>query len=253
MKILGVIPARFASTRFPGKPLAKIGDKTMIQRCYEQCLLASSLSHLVVATDHPEIFDHVESFGGNVVMTSEHHTNGTERANEVLTKLASQKFDAVINIQGDEPFIQPEQIELVASLFTQFNETEIATLVKKIEDEETLFNHNTPKVTFTTRQDALYFSRNTIPYQRDVDKSEWLSHHEYYKHIGIYGYKNSILKALVSLQPSSLELTEKLEQLRWLENGYKIKVAKTQFDAIGIDTPEDLAVISKKLASNKLK
>ena len=247
MKTVGIIPARYQSSRFPGKPLADILGKSMIQRVYEKCLTATALTEVYVATDDQRIYDHVISFGGKVVMTSEKHTNGTERCKEVLDYLEDEDINIVINIQGDEPFISPNQIDLLANLFTKYPETEIGTLIKKIEDYETLFNPNTPKVVFTPRFDALYFSRNTIPYQRDTEKSTWLQHHNYFKHIGIYGYTSKTLRELVNLEETALEQTEKLEQLRWLENGYRIKVAETTHETIGIDTPEDLASVIKML------
>lgn len=240
MKTIGVIPARYESSRFPGKPLVDIHGKSMIQRVYEQCLAANSLDDVYVATDDERIYKHVLSFCGKAEMTSTTHTNGTERCEEVLSKLNDEEIAIVINIQGDEPFISPNQIDLLVDLFSQYQETEIGTLIKKIEDNETLTNPNTPKVVFTPTFDALYFSRNTIPYQRDSDPSTWLENHNYYKHIGIYGYTAKALHEIVELQETPLEKTEKLEQLRWLEKGYRIKVAETSHETIGIDTPDDL-------------
>lgn len=250
MKIIGIIPARYQSSRFPGKPLADILGKSMIQRVYEKCLASNKLAEVYVATDDQRIYDHVISFGGKVVMTKETHNNGTERCKEVLDKLDDDEVSIVINIQGDEPFISPNQIDLLADLFAQYPETEIGTLIKKIEDYETLFNPNTPKVVFTPHFDALYFSRNTIPYQRDCDKSTWIEHHNYFKHIGIYGYTSKTLRELVDLEETSLEKIEKLEQLRWLEKGYRIKVAETTHETIGIDTPEDLERVVKMLRNS---
>ncbi len=241
MKILGIIPARFASTRFPEKALVNIGGKSMVQRVYEQASKAPSLSNVVVATDHPKIFDHVTAFGGQVVMTSEQHQSGTDRCMEVLEKLGGD-YDFIVNIQGDEPFIQPEQIELLTSVLSK--ETQLATLAKKITDEETLFNPNTPKLIWNDQQEALYFSRQTIPFLRGIPKEEWLQRHTFYKHIGIYAYRQDILKKITQLKLSSLEQSEALEQLRWLENGYKIKVAVTELETIGIDTPDDLKKIA---------
>ncbi|GAL87049.1 3-deoxy-manno-octulosonate cytidylyltransferase [Sporocytophaga myxococcoides] len=240
MNILGIIPARYASTRFPAKPLIDIGGKSMIRRVYEQAKKAKLLSNVVVATDNNEIFDHVKSFGGNVVMTKEEHPSGTDRCFEALEK-TSGNFDFVINIQGDEPFIHPEQIDLLASALNQ--ETELATLVKKIEDQETLFNHNTPKVIFDKYKEAIYFSRQTIPYIRGAEPEQWLSKAAFYKHIGIYAYRSDILKAITSLETGSLEKSESLEQLRWLENGFKIKVEITTYESVGIDVPSDLEKI----------
>lgn len=237
MNILGIIPARYASTRFPAKPLVEIGGKSMIRRVYEQAGKARLLSNVVVATDNNEIFNHVKTFGGNVVMTKEEHPSGTDRCFEALEK-TSGDFDFVINIQGDEPFIHPEQIDLLASALNK--ETELATLVKKIEDQETLFNPNTPKVIFNKNKEAIYFSRQTIPYIRGAEPEQWLSKAEFYKHIGIYAYRADILKAITSLETGSLEKSESLEQLRWLENGFNIKVEITTYESVGIDVPSDL-------------
>jgi 3-deoxy-manno-octulosonate cytidylyltransferase (CMP-KDO synthetase) len=241
MKILGIIPARFASTRFPEKALVNIGGKSMVQRVYEQASKAPSLSKVVVATDHEKIFEHIRSFKGHVVMTSPDHQSGTDRCMEVLRK-ENEKYDFVINIQGDEPFIQPEQIELLANAL--HHTTELATLAKKITDEETLFNPNTPKLIWNEKQEAIYFSRQTIPFLRGIPKEEWLKQYTFYKHIGIYAYRFDILEAITKLKVSALERSEALEQLRWLENGYKIKVAVTELETIGIDTPEDLKKIA---------
>ncbi len=246
MKILGIIPARFASTRFPEKALADIGGKSMVQRVYEQASKSSSLSKVIVATDHQKIFDHVLSFGGQVVMTSENHQSGTDRCMEVLSK-EKESFDFIINIQGDEPFIKPEQIDLLAK--TLDPQVQLATLAKKITDNETLFNPNTPKLIWNDKMEAIYFSRQTIPYLRGIEKETWLSKQIYYKHIGLYAYRIDILKAITKLAPSSLEIAESLEQLRWLENGYSIKVAITEFESIGIDTPEDLLKVKNLIAN----
>jgi 3-deoxy-manno-octulosonate cytidylyltransferase (CMP-KDO synthetase) len=243
MKIIGIIPARFASTRFPAKALADISGKSMIQRVYEQCLKSKLLHKVIVATDHSKIYDHVKSFGGEVIMTSEAHQSGTDRCFEVVTKLGEQ-IDYVINIQGDEPFIKPEQIELLGSCLTNPN-TQLATLIKRIEDKETLFNPNTPKVIFNQSNEAIYFSRNTIPFIRGAEQEQWLFKNTFYKHIGIYAYRTDILKEITSLPTSNLEKAEALEQLRWIESGYKIKVAITEYESYGIDTPEDLERIMK--------
>jgi 3-deoxy-manno-octulosonate cytidylyltransferase (CMP-KDO synthetase) len=237
MNIIGIIPARYASTRFPAKALADIEGKTMIQRVYEQALKSKLLLKVVVATDNELILKHVEGFGGTAIMTSEKHQSGTDRCYEVLEKIGFG-YDFVINIQGDEPFIQPQQIDILVNCLEKG--TELATLVKKIDDNETLFNTNTPKVIFNTRQEAIYFSRNTIPFFRGVDEKDWLKHHDFYKHLGIYAYRADILEKITQLPPSNLENAEKLEQLRWLENGFRIKIAITEFDSFGIDTPEDL-------------
>lgn len=237
MRILGVIPARYASTRFPAKPLIDIAGQTMIERVYNQVKKARSITKVIVATDHPKIFDHVISFGGEACMTSESHVSGTDRCFEVLTKEKS-KFDYLINIQGDEPFIAPEQIDLLASLLDA--KTELATLSKKIEDGEHLISPNIVKVVCDKEGKALYFSRSPIPYIRNSSPNEWLRKHPFYKHIGMYAYRSDILEQITKLGVTSLEKAESLEQLRWLENGYSIKVVETPHETIGIDTPEDL-------------
>jgi len=238
MKALGIIPSRYASTRFPGKPLIDINGKTMIQRVYEQAKKATSLSEVIVATDDKKIFEHVTSFGGNVVMTAASHESGTDRCAEVLEKNKAN-FDVVINIQGDEPFINPEQINQLCACFND-KQTDIATLIKKIDSEEELFNPNRPKVTVDENSFATMFSRNAIPDLIKANKTEWLSKQDFFKHIGIYGYRSCVLKEISQLPPSALEIKERLEQLRWLENNYKIKVAITSFEAVAIDSPEDL-------------
>ena len=244
MNILGVIPSRYASTRFPGKPLIDIDGKTMIQRVYEQAKKASSLIDVVVATDDDRIFKEVRRFGGNVVMTSPSHESGTERCNEVLENFSS-KIDVVVNVQGDEPFVDPEQINQLCSCFDD-KHTDIATLVKEIKDNEELFNPNRPKVEIGENGFAKMFSRDAIPVIKGVKKTEWLNQQKYYKHIGLYGYRAAVLRKICKLTPSPLEIKERLEQLRWLENNYKIKVAETTFEAIAIDTPEDLKKITFK-------
>lgn len=238
MKIIGIIPARYASTRFPGKPLVDIGGKSMIQRVYEQAKKSRSLHDVVVATDDARIESHVRSFGGNVVMTGESHQSGTDRCFEAITKYAKDA-DVVINIQGDEPFIHPEQIDLVASCFDS-DSVQIATLVKKITTNEELFNVNIPKVILNNQKEAISFSRQTIPHIRGKEQSAWLTGHTFYKHIGIYAYRMAVLSEITALKQSSLELAEALEQLRWIENGYKIKVEITDFESVAIDTRDDL-------------
>ncbi|HEX8549686.1 MAG TPA: 3-deoxy-manno-octulosonate cytidylyltransferase [Cytophagaceae bacterium] len=242
MKIFGIIPARYASSRFPAKALVNIAGKSMVQRVYEQALKAKCLTDVIVATDHKEIYDHVTSFGGNVMMTRESHASGTDRCNEVLENI-SEEVDFVINIQGDEPFIQPEQIDKLCQVLNE--KVEIATLVKRITDRETLSNPNVPKVVFNLKKEAQYFSRSTIPYLRGVWLEQWLEHHAYFKHIGIYAYRKDILQEITKLLPSSLEKTESLEQLRWIENGFKIVVEETDIESHGVDTPEDLEKILK--------
>ncbi len=240
MQFLGLIPARFASTRFPGKPLATIGGKSMINRVYEQS--STCFKQVYVATDDNRIKDHVLGFGGKVVMTSPEHRSGTDRCAEAASYLSLSEglnFDVIINIQGDEPFIQAEQLRLICSCFNDA-ETEIASLVKKINNSEDLFNPNIPKVILNNRSEAIYFSRNTIPYIRNHPREKWLENHIFFKHIGLYAYRFETLLKITKLASSSLELAESLEQIRWIENGYKIKIAQTEFETIAIDTPEDL-------------
>ncbi|MGB3947520.1 MAG: 3-deoxy-manno-octulosonate cytidylyltransferase [Bacteroidia bacterium] len=241
----GIIPARYASTRFPGKPLIDIGGKSMIQRVYEQAKKAKRLTDVVVATDDKRIETHVKAFGGNVVMTSESHQSGTDRCFEAMQKYGSA-IDVVINIQGDEPFIQPEQIDLLASCFDS-DKVRIATLVKKITNYDELFNVNTPKVVLNKNADAIYFSRQTIPHVRGQEKTQWLDYQTYYKHIGIYGYTSQALAEITQLKTSNLELAEGLEQLRWLENGYHIRTKQTDIESIAIDAPEDLQKLANFL------
>lgn len=238
MAILGVIPARFASTRFPGKPLTVINGKTMIRRVYEQATKASKLGAVVVATDDKRIANEVISFGGKVVMTSEHHRSGTDRCAETLMKTPGD-WDAVINIQGDEPYIQPEQIDLLASLF-EHDDVMIGTLVKKLSDPSDLDNANTIKVVLDNKNNGIYFSRSPIPFVRGKEKNDWLKEQLFYKHIGIYGYRSNVLQQLTVLEPGKLEISESLEQLRWLENGFSIRTAFTSLETISIDVPEDL-------------
>jgi 3-deoxy-manno-octulosonate cytidylyltransferase (CMP-KDO synthetase) len=237
MKILGIIPARFDSIRFPAKALVDIGGKSMVQRVYEQATKASSLQKVIVATDHERIFKHVLTFGGNVCITSKDHQSGTDRCQEVVNK-EKEGFDYIINIQGDEPFIAPGQIDILAACLD--GKSELATLVKRIKEQEQLFNPNIVKVIFNKNKEALYFSRESIPYCRSFPKDQWLNQHSYFKHIGIYAYRSDILSQITQLEVSHLEKTEGLEQLRWLENGYKVRVAETSIETLGIDTPEDL-------------
>ena len=238
MNYIGIIPARYASTRFPGKPLAVIGGKSMIQRVYEQALKANLLSYVVVATDDNRIEKHVQSFGGKAIMTSHLHKSGTERCNEVI-EILKEKYDVVVNIQGDEPFINPGQIDKLVSCFSEKN-VEIATLVKKIDSSSELFNTNVVKAIINHEKQAIYFSRNPIPYYRGKEQNVWKENHEYYKHIGIYAYRSDILDSITKLKASPLEKVEKLEQLRWVEHGISIKVTETALESRGIDTPEDL-------------
>jgi 3-deoxy-manno-octulosonate cytidylyltransferase (CMP-KDO synthetase) len=236
----GIIPSRYASSRFPGKPLAIIGNKPMIQRVYEQS--AKSLEMVYVATDDQRIYDAVTCFGGKVVMTSPDHQSGTDRvaeAADLISGITGRKIDVVVNIQGDEPFIKPEQIDLVKDCF-KAGSVSIATLVRKVEPGEDIFNPNQPKVILNSGGDAIYFSRAAIPFVREGEKNEWASRHVFYKHIGLYAYRTDTLKKLTKLPRSPLEIAESLEQNRWLENGYSIRTAVTIWESLGIDTPEDL-------------
>lgn len=240
MKILGIIPARYASTRFPGKPLTIINGKSMIQRVYEQALKAEMLNDVVVATDDDRIYDAVLSFGGKVVMTSSEHKSGTDRCAEVVKNI-NDKYEAVVNIQGDEPFINPEQINQIASLISQ-KDSQIASLCKPIKDADELFDNNVVKVVFDIKGNALYFSRHTIPFMRNVENEarSWMNSHTFYKHIGIYAYKTDVLEQISQLTQSELEMSESLEQLRWLENSYRIIMGITEYESYSIDTPRDV-------------
>jgi 3-deoxy-manno-octulosonate cytidylyltransferase (CMP-KDO synthetase) len=236
----GIIPARYASSRFPGKPLALIGDRSMIQRVYEQA--SKSLDNVFVATDDERILKAVLNFGGKAIMTSTEHESGTDRCSEAVSKIEAEtkvKTDVVINIQGDEPFIKPGQIDLVVSCFED-NSVEIATLICRADTSEDIFSPNQIKVVVSGKGDALYFSRSPIPFLRDIELNEWPLKHVFYKHLGIYGFKKDTLKELTLLNRSSLEIAESLEQNRWLENGYKIRTSLTKWDSVGIDTPDDI-------------
>ena len=246
MNFIGIIPARYASSRFPGKPLIDINGKSMIQRVYEQVKLV--INDVYVATDDNRIAEEIKRFEGKFIMTSENHQSGTDRIAEAINliqKNSNKKYDVVINIQGDEPFIQPEQINEIITCFDNVK-TDIATLVKKIDKQEDVFDINKPKVIFDKEMNAIYFSRSPIPFLRNTEKEQWYLKHDFYKHIGMYAYKTEILKELTELKQTPLELAESLEQLRWIENGYKIRVAETNFDSVGIDTPEDLERILNK-------
>lgn len=236
MKFIGIIPARYASTRFPGKPLAMLGGKTVIQRVYEQ--VVSVLGEAYVATDDERIFHAVEQFGGKAVMTRSDHKSGTDRIQEAATTLHTDA-DVIINVQGDEPFIQKSQLETVRHLFDD-PQTQIATLGKPFESMEGVENPNSPKIVTDVNGYALYFSRSVIPYVRGKNQDEWLQHFPFLKHIGLYAYRREVLSEITQLPQSPLELAESLEQLRWLQNGYRIKVGLTDVETIGIDTPEDL-------------
>lgn len=239
MNTLAIIPSRYASTRFPGKPLVKINGKSMIQRVYEQVQKAELVSDSIVATDDQRIVDHVLAFGGKAMMTKTEHQSGTDRCAEVVNRLPG--FDLAVNVQGDEPFIAPDQINQVIQLFDDHKNIEIGTLAKKISSEEDLFNPNVVKVVFAKNRKALYFSRATLPFLRNIPEGDWLKSGAFHKHIGIYGFKCDTLLALTQLPRGTYEQTELLEQLRWLENGFVIQVGITEKETIGIDTPEDLA------------
>ncbi|WP_145855185.1 3-deoxy-manno-octulosonate cytidylyltransferase [Pedobacter suwonensis] len=249
LQAIGIIPARYASTRFPGKPLVDIAGKTMIQRVYEQALKAKSLSKVIVATDDERIADEVTRFGGEFAFTASHHQSGTDRCAEVIEKMPG--FDIVINIQGDEPFIEPAQIDLLASCFVA-DKVDLATLIKPIQSQESIYNPNSPKVVIDVNGRAMYFSRSPIPFIRNGEPGVWAEKHQFYKHIGIYGYRTEALKAITQLPPSSLEIAESLEQLRWIENGFYIQTKATDLETVAIDTPEDLLKLNKLLKALKL-
>ncbi|MFN3341056.1 MAG: 3-deoxy-manno-octulosonate cytidylyltransferase [Flavobacteriales bacterium] len=238
MKVIGIIPARYASTRFPGKPLVDIEGTSMIMRVYQQASKTSLLNEVIVATDDKRIFDHVLQHGGKAIMTSVDHQSGTDRCLEALQK-TGRSFDIVINIQGDEPFIAPEQIEELIHCFDD-SSAEIATLTRRIEDPNMLNDPNKVKAVKSNKGFALYFSRQCIPYQKNIPESDWLMNQAYFLHVGLYGYRSHILHEISQLPVSSLEKSESLEQLRWLENGYKIKIAETKHSSYGVDSPEDL-------------
>lgn len=243
MKFTAVIPARYASTRFPGKPLAMLGGKTVIQRVYEQA--ASVLSDVYVATDDERILSAVEAFGGRAVMTRTDHKSGTDRIEEAVEKIEKQGMDkegqgdVIINIQGDEPFVQPSQINTLMALFDD-PETQIGTLGKRFESMEAVKNPNSPKIVTDHRGFALYFSRSVIPFIRGIEVEDWLSHYPFLKHLGVYAYRREVLAEVTKLPQGVLEKAESLEQLRWLENGYRIRVGMTEVETVGIDTPADL-------------
>lgn len=235
--ILGVIPARYASSRFPGKPLVEIKGKSMLQRVYEQTKLSNLLGYVVIATDDKRIEEHAKSFGAKVVMTHPNHPSGTDRCFEAY-QLVNKKFDYVINIQGDEPFLHPDQINSLAEVCN--GSTEIATQMIKCTNHEVLFDTGEVKIILNTNNEALYFSRSVIPFIKNVDQKEWHNHFDYYRHVGMYAYKVDVLERITKLPVSNLEKAESLEQLRWLENGFKIKCAVTNYDSHCIDTPEDI-------------
>lgn len=236
MKFIGIIPARYASTRFPGKPLAMLGGKTVIERVYGQ--VAAALGEAWVATDDERIFDAVEAFGGRAVMTRADHQSGTDRIEEAATAIGTDA-DVIINVQGDEPFIRDEQLRTLMSLFDD-ERTQIATLGKRFESIEAAENPNSPKIVTDVDGYALYFSRSLIPFVRGRERAEWLAAFPFVKHIGLYAYRREVLSAVTRLPQSELEKAESLEQLRWLQNGYRIRVGLTDVETVGIDTPDDL-------------
>lgn len=238
MRIAGIIPARYQASRLPGKPLAKIGSKSIIQRVHEK-VSASFVDEVFIATDHNQILEHANETGMNAVMTSPHTATGTERCHEAMDQI-NQNFDGLINIQGDEPFIQPEQIDQLVQAFKTNPSTQIVTLGKRIEEQDELMSPAVVKVIFNQQNQALYFSRSPIPYLRDESLSQWHRHYAFFKHIGIYGYQTKALNELVGLPHSDLEKAESLEQLRWLDHGYPIQVIETAYDSFGIDTQQDL-------------
>jgi len=245
MKFIGIIPARYASTRFPGKPLALLGGKPVIQHVYEKAV--SALDEAYVATDDQRIFDAVQQFGGQAVMTRSDHKSGTDRIEEAVEKLGTSA-DVIINIQGDEPFVQPSQLQTLCALFDHM-QTQIGTLGKRFVTMEEVMNPNSPKIAVDRHGFALYFSRSVIPYVRGKEQQEWLLHYPYLKHLGLYAYRRQTLHEITRLPQSPLELAESLEQLRWLENGYRIRVGLTDVETVGIDTPEDLARAEEFLAA----
>lgn len=236
MKFIGIIPARYASTRFPGKPLALLDGKPVIQHVYEK--VAAVLEAAYVATDDERIYDAVKSFGGQVVMTRTDHKSGTDRIEEAIEKIGGE-WDVVVNVQGDEPFVAKSQLDTICHCFDD-STTQIATLGKPFESMEAVQNPNSPKIVVDNMGFAMYFSRSVIPYVRGKEKSSWLTHYPFLKHLGIYAYRKDVLRQITQLPQSSLEIAESLEQLRWLQNGFKIKVGTTDVETVGIDTPQDL-------------
>lgn len=250
MNAIAIIPARYASTRFPGKPLVNIGGKTMIQHVYERAKSVPQLTDVIVATEDERIYKQVESFGGKAMMTAKTHQSGTERCAEVVSKIDVEP-DVVLNVQGDVPFINISHIQQVLSCFQQPAETQIATLMVPITTAAILNNTNAPKVIFDKNYKAIYFSRSPIPHIRDAEREDWHKYFHYYKHIGIYGFRADVLKEIVQLPVSLLERAENLEQLRWIENGYSIQLAETAVESLAIDTPEDLSRVLAKMQGSK--
>jgi len=245
--LLAIIPARWASTRFPGKPLIDIAGKSMVRRVYEQAEKSQLVQKVVVATDDPRILEHVRSFGGTAVPTRADHPSGTDRCAEVAASFP--EADIILNIQGDEPFVQPEQIDLLAQTLLDRPRFSIATLAKRIEQPEILHNPNAVKVVFSKKNGAIYFSRHPIPFVRDASPDTWLERSVFYKHIGLYAFRRNALRRIARLQPTLLEQAESLEQLRWLENGLRIAVGITDMETIGVDTPVDLERLQMQFAN----
>lgn len=250
LKIIAIIPSRFGSTRLPGKPLTLIAGKSLIQRVYEQVVQVKSFHKIIIATDHPSIFDHAQSFGAEVVMTDVRHPSGTDRCLEAIHTMGlSDSIDFVVNIQGDEPCIHPLQIEELLSSLRQTRE--IVTQITPITSESDLQNPNIVKVVCDDRQNALYFSRSPIPYIRSAEPGHWISHHLFFRHVGLYAYRSDILRKIGSLSPSSLELAESLEQLRWLQAGITIHCCRTNYNSPGIDTPDDVIKLNQILSKQE--
>ncbi len=247
LKVVVVIPSRYQSSRFPGKPLVKIGSKTMIQRVYDQAKSCIDVDEVIVATDDQRILNHVQKFGGQAMMTSDHHDSGTGRCGEVISKY-KKEVDVVVNVQGDEPFIQANQISQLIDAFKN-SQVQISTLAKKITDDQEINEPNVVKVVRSKDLFALYFSRSPIPYCRDAVGEKWSTKKDYFKHLGLYAFRTDTLKTITRLNPTNLDSAESLEQLRWLENGYRIYVGETKTSSIGIDTPEDLNKITKSMLS----
>ena len=243
--IAGIIPARYASSRFPGKSLIDIQGKSMIQRVYEEAAKSTSLHRLVVATDDERIFNHVQSFGGEAVMTGADHPSGTDRCRDALQQVG-EGYQYVINIQGDEPFINPAQIDELASILTD-GTVELATQMIPVSNHEELFDRGEVKIVLNNNMEALYFSRMVIPFIKGVDEKDWHKHHNYFRHVGMYAYRRDVLEKITKLPVSSLEQAESLEQLRWLENGFKIKCVTTRFESHCIDTPEDVEKVLRRM------
>ncbi len=246
MRTIGIIPARFASTRFPGKPLVEVLGRSMIQRVYEQALSAKVFDKIVVATDDERILLAVNAFGGEAVMTSTDHPSGTDRCKDALLQ-QKENYDIVVNIQGDEPFVSTDQIRLILSCFDQ-DSTDIATLIKPITNLAELEDPNRPKVIVDIEGFAIYFSRQAIPFVRAGSKKTWLDQTSFFKHIGMYAYRRDTLLQITEMKQTPLELSEGLEQLRWIENGLKIKTAVTEEESYCIDTPEDLKKIEERFS-----